>query len=91
MSFLLYAASTPNGNPISAFLEELKIVYPGISYEYVTVGVSKHHSDNVVPSVEHIEIWKTRHKVRSSPLFLLVTDVHLLHTASVNRNRGTWS
>ena len=34
-SFLLYAAPTPNGYPISAFLEELKAIYPGIDYEYV--------------------------------------------------------
>jgi hypothetical protein len=33
--FLLYAAPTPNGYPISAFLEELKAIYPGIDYECV--------------------------------------------------------
>jgi len=30
---LLYAASTPNGLPITAFLEELKAIYPGIAYD----------------------------------------------------------
>lgn len=36
--FLLYAASTPNGVPITAFLEELKAIYPGIAYEYVRMS-----------------------------------------------------
>ncbi|PFH52499.1 hypothetical protein AMATHDRAFT_74281 [Amanita thiersii Skay4041] len=31
--FLLYAALTPNGHPITVFLEELKAIYPGIECE----------------------------------------------------------
>ncbi|KAF8634295.1 hypothetical protein AX17_004248 [Amanita inopinata Kibby_2008] len=31
--FLLYAAPTPNGYPISTLLEELKAIYPGIEYD----------------------------------------------------------
>jgi glutathione S-transferase len=32
--FTLYTAPTPNGHPISIFLEELKAVNPAINYEY---------------------------------------------------------
>ena len=42
--FLLYAAPTPNGIPITAFLEELKAIYPGIAYEYVCMSWMHHTS-----------------------------------------------
>ncbi|KAK2464783.1 hypothetical protein APHAL10511_003201 [Amanita phalloides] len=37
--FLLYAAPTPNGYPISVFLEELKAVYPGIDYDVELIEI----------------------------------------------------
>ncbi|KAF8697084.1 hypothetical protein AX14_001467 [Amanita brunnescens Koide BX004] len=37
--FLLYAAPTPNGYPISAFLEELKAIYPGIDYDVDLINI----------------------------------------------------
>ncbi|KAF8625303.1 hypothetical protein AX15_005436 [Amanita polypyramis BW_CC] len=37
--FLLYAAPTPNGYPISVFLEELKAVYPDIEYDVELIEI----------------------------------------------------
>ncbi|GLB33737.1 putative glutathione S-transferase [Lyophyllum shimeji] len=39
--FILYTAPTPNGHPISVFLEELKAVYPGIEYDVQKIDISK--------------------------------------------------
>ena len=40
---LLYTAPTPNGYKVTAYLEELKIVY-GLQYEYVECNVSITHT-----------------------------------------------
>ncbi|KAF8634269.1 hypothetical protein AX17_004226 [Amanita inopinata Kibby_2008] len=36
---LLYAAPTMNGYPISAFLEELKAIYPGVDYDVELIDI----------------------------------------------------
>ncbi|KAJ6614311.1 glutathione S-transferase [Mycena sp. CBHHK59/15] len=37
--FLLYTAGTPNGFPISIFLEELKALYPNIDYDVDAINI----------------------------------------------------
>ncbi|KAJ3999542.1 glutathione S-transferase C-terminal-like protein [Lentinula boryana] len=39
--FLLYTFPTPNGVKVSAFLEELKTVYPSIQYDVESINFSK--------------------------------------------------
>jgi len=39
--FKLYTWPTPNGKKVTAFLEELKLAYPGIDYEVEKIDISK--------------------------------------------------
>ncbi|KAG6918945.1 hypothetical protein DXG01_010600 [Tephrocybe rancida] len=39
--FILYTWPTPNGFPVSVFLEELKAVYPALEYDVERVDISK--------------------------------------------------
>ncbi|KAF8165409.1 glutathione S-transferase [Crassisporium funariophilum] len=38
--FMLYTLATPNGVPVSAFLEELKAIDSSVDYDYETINIS---------------------------------------------------
>lgn len=87
--FKFYTWGTPNGFKVSVFLEELKLAYPEISYEYVPVLIQHAPCSHNVTArrTEHVNISTN---IQKEPWFIKLNPNGRIPVL-VDTNRGDFT